>query len=139
MRLQTRGAPFKSYKVEAAFEDIIQDLQDGIVNAGLVLDYTGDVGAMLSRTQGDTGTPSPYKNAKYMQFCSARLTGAAVAANPNNLAICPYVIFAYELADMAGTVHVGYRVPMADNSDASKMALGAIEKLLEGIVKEVAE
>lgn len=36
--------------VEATFESVLQDLQDAVVNRGLVIDYIGHVDTMLERT-----------------------------------------------------------------------------------------
>ena len=61
-------------------------------------------------------------------------------ADPNNLAICPYVMFVYELKSEPGKARVGYRRPawaarvMQPRSEAS----AAIEKLLSDILKEAA-
>ena len=112
------------------------DLSDVIVNRGLVVDYTGHVGKMLERTSGATGGKSPYLGARYLQFCSAKLSQAAMQADPDNLAICPYVVFAYELKSEPGTARVGYRRPIAGQSRASREAIAAVEKLLDDIIGE---
>ena len=72
-------------------------LENAIVNRGLVIDATGHVGAMLKRTAKATGGNSPYISARYLGFCSAKLSAEAIAVDPDNLAICPYVMFVYEL------------------------------------------
>ncbi len=132
----------KHFSTKAAFEDVLADLKDAIVNRGLVIDYTGHVDKMLERTSAaagsvtETGSKSPYLHAKYIQFCSAKLTHQAVSANPYNLAICPYVIFVFEAKSEPGKIVVGYRRPIAGPSKYSKTALGRIETLLDGIAKE---
>ena len=119
------------------FEDAVSDLENAIINEGLVIDYKGMVGDMLLRTGEAVGATSPYTDAVYMQFCSAKHTHAAVAADPQNMAVCPYVTFVYELADGAG-VKIGYRRTAAAEGEASAAALAEIDALLEGIVKSAA-
>lgn len=132
---ETRKAGFVSFEKAGAFEDVVADLQDEVVNRGLVIDYVGHVNGMLTRTADATGSQSPYANAVYMHFCSAALTHAAVAADPQNIALCPYVVFAYEEASKSGTVTVGYRRPIVEGGDAPSPELKNIEALLEEIVK----
>ena len=66
-------------QTEGEFSDVEADMQNAIINNALVIDYVGQVGNMLERTQETVGTSSPYANATYMQFCSAKHTHAAVA------------------------------------------------------------
>ena len=128
------------YSVMAAdgeFADVVFELQSAIENRGLVIDFQGHVGDMLSRTAEVVEMSSPYVEAEYLQFCSATLTHAAVAASPDNLAVCPYVVFAYTLASAPEEVQVGYRRPVGATDAASMDALGAIEELLQDVVSEV--
>lgn len=132
------------YTVAGAFDDVVFDLENAVVGEGLVIDYVGHVNSMLERTSevvdgAGNGEKSPYVGAVYMHFCSAALTHAAVSADPANIAICPYIVFAYETHAQPGTVHVGYRRPLAGDSEATVAALANIEALLDQIVKSVAE
>jgi uncharacterized protein (DUF302 family) len=121
----------------AKFEDVRQDLNDAIVNAGLVVDFNGHIGKMLDRTAGAVGAAKPlYTNAEYFTFCAAALSRAAMEADPANIGYCPYVVFVYERVDQPGRVHVGYRRPVTSGTEASKSALAAIDALLGRIVKE---
>jgi hypothetical protein len=122
-----------------SFEDVIADLQDSIINQGLVIDYNGHTGDMLERTADALDTTSALSNAEYFNFCSARLTHAAVAASPENMAICPYVVFAYQLGSEPDTVHLGYRRPMGAAGEASEKALADIDDLLQSIIDEASE
>ncbi len=130
------------YSAKGSFEDVLFDLKDAVVNRGLVIDYTGHVDKMLERTAKaagsitSAGSKSPYLNAKYIQFCSAKLTHQAVSANPFNLAICPYVVFIFETRAEPGKIVVGYRRPMPGPSKRSKEALAKIDKLLDDIARE---
>lgn len=124
---------------EGDFETTLQDLKDAVINRGYVIDYTGNIDTMLDRTGDATGNESPMKHAKYIHFCSAALTHGMVAADPANMAACPYVLFVYETKKDPGKVVVGYRKPPEGDGDASEKAIEKVEKLLEEIVKEVAE
>lgn len=132
------------YSKQGDFEEVLQDLRDAVINRGLVIDYIGHVNAMLDRTSDaaesvtETGERTPYLNAKYIQFCSAKLTHAAVSADPYNLAICPYVVFIFETRSEPGTIVVGYRHPIPGQSTETKEAFANIDNLLDEIVKEVA-
>ena len=126
----------KHHSIKGNFEDVLQDLQDAVINRGLVIDYVGHIDKMLVRTSKAAGSKSPYLNAKYMHFCSARLTHEAVSADVFNLAICPYVIFIFEARAEPGKIVVGYRAPVPGPSKRSQIALAKIEKLLDDIAKE---
>ena len=123
---------------ESSFEDAVSDLEDAVINQGLVIDYKGMVGDMLARTGEAADSKTPYSNAIYLQFCSAALTHSAVAADSRNIAVCPYVVFAYETAE-GGEVSVGYRRPIGVKSAESDAAMAVIDKLLQEIVDEAAE
>lgn len=127
---------------EGEFNEVFEDLKDAILNRGLVIDYVGHVDTMLVRTSEaaesvtETGRKSPYLAAKYVQFCSAKLTHEAVSANPFNIAVCPYVLFAFEEAAKPGTVVVGYRRPIPGRSRRTRKAFEKIEGLLNEIIEE---
>ncbi|MEG3618218.1 DUF302 domain-containing protein [Magnetovibrio sp. PR-2] len=129
--------PFKTYSVKAAFDDVVSDAENAVINQGLVIDFRADVGEMLARTMKDVGGKKKvYNNAKMLMFCSAKYTREAVEADPTNIMFCPYSMMVFELADEPGTVHVGYRVPKRGGSIESRQALLAIENLLDTIAQE---
>ncbi len=139
------GEPGKTIKtITGDFDEVFGDLQDAVINRGLVVDYVGDVGKMLERTadaaKGVTGssTKVPYLNARYLQFCSSALTHQAVDADVQNLAMCPYVVFAYQTRAEPGKVSVGYRQIQLAPSDASQVALAKVHDLLQAVVNEAA-
>ncbi len=123
---------------ESSFENAVTDVENAIVNKGLVIDYTGKVGDMLARTGDTVGMQTPFKDAVYMQFCSAKHTHEVVAANPFNIAVCPYVVFIYEMADGSGA-KIGYRRPVGAEGAASAQAIAGIDAMLKQIVNEAAE
>ncbi|MFZ1815475.1 MAG: DUF302 domain-containing protein [Rhizobiaceae bacterium] len=132
---EDRSAGYVSFDTKADFGDVVADLQDSIVNKGLVIDYVGHVSDMLTRTSEAAGTSNPYANAIYLQFCSSARTHAAVAVDPRNIAMCPYVVFAYEEAVKPGVVNVGFRRPITTSENPSA-ELAEVEALLEEIVTD---
>jgi len=130
----------KMYSAKAKFEDVKADVVSAIVNRGFVIDYHGFIGKMLKRTGKDIGSKKTiYKNAEFYQFCSAILSRRTMEADPRNIGYCPYVIVVYELASKPGTIQVGYRRIGRAGSANSKMALAAVEKTLDGIVREATQ
>jgi hypothetical protein len=131
-------------ETKGTFADVLQDLKDAVINRGFVIDFTGHVDTMLERTSSvsksvtETGSRSPYLNAKYIQFCSAKLTHEAVSANPYNIVVCPHVIFAFEAKTKPGHIVIGYRRPTPGPSKLSKRAFKKVDDLLMAIVKEAA-
>lgn len=129
---------------QGAFADVFQDLKDAVINRGYVIDFVGHVDTMLDRTSGasksvtETGSLSPYLNAKYLQFCSSKLTHEAVSANPYNMVVCPHVLFAFEAKNKPGHIVVGYRRPTPGPSKLSKRAFKNVDDVLMSIVKEAA-
>lgn len=130
---------FKVYEKTGSFDDVSQDIQDAVVDKGLVIDFTGHVGKMLERTSAAVGAEPVYLNAVYYTFCSAKLSNAATEADPRNVAICPYSVFVYETKEEPGTISAGYRLVKGAPGDASQKALGEINALLDEIVKEATE
>ena len=139
-----QSAGFKIDTIKAPFDDVFQELQDVVINKGLVVDLVGDVGKMIERTADAVENPaggeggSPYLNAKYIVFCSAKLTHQAVDANVENLGICPYTVFAYETRAASGTTHVGFRLPLVGEDEKSQQAARDITAFLQTIIDETA-
>ncbi len=130
-------AALRSYSTQGEYAEVIQDVEDAIQDAGLNIDYRGNIGGMLDRTRKDLGgTEKIYKGALFMQFCSARLSRKMMEADPANMGVCPYIVYVYETIKKPGTVVVGYKRPQGAAGEASQKALNAIDKLLNGIVKE---
>ena len=129
----------RSYAVKDSFENVKQEVIDAIIKRGLVVDYTAHIGAMLARTAKDVGaTKTIYADAQAVQFCSAKLSRRTMEADPANIAFCPYVIFVYALPASPGTTYVGYRPLPRVGSKKSKAALGAVDALLDAIIREAA-
>jgi hypothetical protein len=120
-----------TYETDEPFADVASDIQDAIINRGYVVDYHGRIGEMLKRTAGDVGATKPlYKDAEFMQFCSAVVSRSVMEADIGNIAYCPYIVFAYEAQAKPGKVIVGYRrLPNGDGRDQ-------VNDLLDEIAKE---
>lgn len=120
-----------------SFEDVKFDLSNAIIERGLVVDHTGNIAGMLERTGADVGsTKQLYRNAEYYVFCSAKLSRAMMEADPTNIGLCPFVIFAYERADQPGEIVVGFRNPPVRGGEESRKSLEAVTALLQDIVKD---
>lgn len=131
-------SPIVLYETEDAYEDIKADLENAIIGKGLKVVYNGHMAAMLERTSKAVGAPNPYKHAEYFLFCSARHSNASVNADNKNIGYCPYNIFMYETKAKPGITHIGYRKPVGGDSEASRKALAAIDKLIDSIAREAA-
>ena len=122
---------------KAAYDDVKFELTNAIINRGLVVDFNGQISKMLDRTGADVGSAKPlYRQAEYFIFCSAKLSRQMMEADPLNAGFCPYVVYIYETVAAPGTTHVGFRRLPQQGSNASKAALGEINKLLDGLVAE---
>lgn len=127
---------------KAKYEDIRDNVQDAIIKRGFVVDYIGRFNAMLERTAQDTGSvtgtglKSPYKNAEYLQFCPAKLTHEAVSATLYSIANCPTAIFVFEPVFEAGTIYVGFRLPVSSPSKRVKEVNAKYIALLNEIAAE---
>ncbi len=138
---RSEDANYRLYTKNAKFEDVRDDLKDAIIGHGFVIDYVGHVNDMLDRTAEAVGPKgakqkTPYLNAEYMQFCSAKLTHEAVAADPLAIANCPTAIYVYELRSEPGSIHVGFRTPAVGSSETSKEINGRLVSLFDEIAKE---
>ncbi len=115
------------------FADVAQAVSDAIINRGYTIDYHGFIGEMLKRTAADVGaTKELYKDAEFFTFCSAVVSRHVMEGDIGDIAYCPYVVFAYEPANMPGKVTVGFRkLPEGGARDE-------VNTLLTEIVEEAA-
>src|SRR5690606_9327780 len=127
----------RTYETRAEYGDVRLELENAIIDRGLVIDSTGDIGGMLQRTGTDVGSDTAiYKAAEFFTFCSAKLSRQMMEADVTNIAFCPYVMFLYETVATPGVVVVGYRRPTSTGSPETQAALAEVEALLDGIAKE---
>ncbi len=130
----------KTFTVEGDFDSVAFELEQAVVNRGLVIDTKGDVSGMLARTGQDVGAKKDlYVGARYLAFCSAVLSRKMMEADASTMGLCPYVVFAYETKAEPGKVVVGYRIVNDGRDGAAKPVLEEIDTWLESIVKEVAD
>ena len=134
------GDDIKLYQTKGAYSDVRQNLEDAIIDRGLVVDLRGEIGKMLERTGAVLGSDEKlYTDAEFFTFCSAKLSRKMIEADPHNIGYCPYIVFVYEMTSEPGTIHVGYRRPLIRGSQASKAALLSIDEFLDEIVQESIE
>lgn len=127
----------RTYDTKAEYDDVRFELENAIVDRGLVIDSRGDIAGMLKRTGADVGSDTPiYKAAEFFTFCSATLSRQMMEADATNIAFCPYVMFLYESVGEPGVVVVGYRRPPSSGSPETKAALAEVDALLDGIAKD---
>ena len=121
------------YQTDAPYEDVALGVSDAIVNRGYVVDHQSMVGEMLARTAQDVGaTKKLYRNAEFLQFCSAVVSREVMEENIKNIAYCPYIVFVYETDAEPGTVNVGFRrLPEGEGRDQ-------VNELLDEIAREAA-
>jgi len=119
--------------VQGNYDDVTFDLENAIVNQGLVVDWVSHVGDMLIRTGESIDGAAPiYLNAAVYNFCSAALSRAAMEADATNLQNCPYGVFVYEHSDAPGEIVIGHRIYDEDS-------MQAVNALLDAVVNEVAD
>lgn len=139
MNAKAAGDEIVTYSVKANYDDVMFDLTEALTNKGLVVNFKAHVANMLNRTAKDVGaTRNVYRHGMVLEFCSAKLSRAAMEADPRNMAFCPYTMFIYETVAKPGHVTVGYRRLTGGTSPASKKALAAVNKVLESMVREAA-
>ncbi len=123
------GEGYVTYAYEGTFEEASSSVENAIIGAGLKVDYVSHVGEMLARTGADVGDDTLlFDHAQAFLFCSAVLSRKVMAADPMNIAFCPFGIF---VADRGGKVVIGYRTypdgPMQE-----------VQALLDAIASEAA-
>lgn len=139
MVARAAGDEIVTYSVKGEYGDVLFDLNDALTNKGLVVNFKAHVARMLNRTAKDVGaTRNVYKDGMVLEFCSTKLSRAAMEADPRNMAFCPFTMFIYETLAKPGHVTVGYRKLTGGKSPASKKALAAVNKVLESMVREAA-
>ena len=141
---QSQNIPGYIISIEGTFDDVYDELKSAIIDEGLTIDYVGNVDQMLERTsqvnisEGSKPITPIYQFAKYMQFCSSALTHKAVQANPQNLSMCPFLVFIYQTVANPGHVVIGYRPPTLSADQESIVIARKVNSFLKGILNEVA-
>lgn len=121
--------PPVTYPSDMNFDDTSFAVENAIIGAGLVVEGTHTVGAMLARTKEDVGgTKDIFVDSITYNFCSAKVSRQVMEIDPQHLQFCPYGIFVYETADKPGEVIVGHK--------AFGGEVAVIGELMESIVKD---
>ena len=105
-----------TYPFDGDLDDADFVVSSAIQDAGLVIDYVSNVGAMLARTGADLGLgASPVgEGAKTYLFCSATVSREVMEVDPMNIAYCPYAVF---IAEFEGQTVVGHRTYPGDSME----------------------
>ena len=126
--------PALVYSMQGEFSDARDDLESAIVGRGMVVTFVSHVSEMLARTAEATGvTKAVYGKAEVLFFCKANLAHRQAAGNPHNIAICPYSIAVYTLADDKKTVYLGTRQPVNEDENYKPVFKLIKELILEAI------
>ena len=125
------------YTSKAAFDDVRFELGNAVVSRGLAIHSEGNFGKMLERTGADIGSTKPvYKQAEFIEVCSAKYARAMVEADPALMGNCPFMLYVYERADRPGEVVVGFRRLHPSALPAGQKAVTETEAMLDAIVRE---
>jgi uncharacterized protein (DUF302 family) len=116
------------------YQDVRDDLLLTIETKGFMVGAIGDLGGMLARSAADFGLKPVYLQAEYFNFCPAAIAHELIAADPTNLAYCPFQLFLYETIATPGTVVVGYRHPGVDGNAATRAILARAEQVFADII-----
>lgn len=131
------GSHMSLHKTKGTFDDVKDNVAFAITSRGLVINNVSHIGAMLERTGKALGdTKQVFLHAQALEFCSATVSREMMEADPHNIVFCPYVIAIYVLPGKPDTVYVSYRKPDPVGSPQSVKALEAVDKLLDGIVRD---
>lgn len=124
--------------VPGDFTEVKSFLELAIEDRGIKINNVSHIGEMLQRTAAEVGDSTViYKNAQAIEFCSATLSRNMMKSNPHYIALCPYIIYIYELPQQPGTIHLSYRNPMV--MAPSDTHLQTVDQLLREIIKELRE
>lgn len=119
------------FKTKGQFDDVKANIVTAIEGQGLVINTTSYISDMLHRTGGDIGNSTPiYGQAEIFEFCSASASRTMMAADPKNMAFCPYAISVYTLPGKSNEVFVAHR-PLPDLPPFK-----AAREIIDGILRE---
>jgi uncharacterized protein (DUF302 family) len=129
-------APVVTVKVEAEFEDILDNVKSAIADRGINIAHILPASEMLNRTAGAFGVEkNVFLHAQTVEFCSAKISHHLVQASPENILLCPFAISVYVLTNDPVHVRVSYRRPYVSDP-GSAPATQEIVDLVEGIIEE---
>jgi uncharacterized protein (DUF302 family) len=121
----------------AAFDDVRFELGNAITMRGLAVHSEGNLGKMLERTGADVGSTKPvYKQAEFVEVCSAKYARLMVEADPALIGNCPFLFYVYERVDRSGEVVVGFRRLHTGTTASGQKAVAETEAMLDAIVRD---
>ena len=118
------------------YQEAREALDAAIEERGMVISAVSHIKDMIDRTSVDLGysaAPLYQTGGETVLFCKADLSQNMMRQNPHNIALCPYGISVYTLADHPKSVFLSYREPV--QADYYK----PIQQLLDDIIMSVAE
>jgi uncharacterized protein (DUF302 family) len=132
---------FGRYVSQSAFADVLFELDNAIVARGLSIHSSGNQFArMLDRTGSDVGsTTQVYKDASFIEVCSAKYARMMVEADPALISNCPFIFYVYVLVDRPKDVVVSFRRLSPGTSAAAQKAVAETEAMLDSITREAAK
>ena len=102
---------YTSQVVDDSIDNVTFSLESAILDAGLTIDFTSHTGDMLARTMVDVGSDVElFTEATLFNFCSATVSRQVIEADINNIAFCPYAVFAYATPDNPDQTIIGREV-----------------------------
>ncbi|MEQ1650275.1 MAG: DUF302 domain-containing protein [Hyphomicrobiaceae bacterium] len=137
--MSAQAGDFVSQTKSGSFDDVRFELGNAIVTRGLNVHSEGNLEAMMRRTGADVGSSVVvYKNAQFVQFCSALLSRKLAEIDPITMGYCPFGVFVYETAAKPGEIVVGYRrlASTSPSESALDKAKANVDALLAGIVAD---
>jgi uncharacterized protein (DUF302 family) len=124
------------FKTQGTFTDVRDSLQFAIEGKGLKINHTNKIAEMLARTGTAVGASKQiYVDGEQFEFCSATISREMMEADPHAMVMCPYIVSVYTIPNDKN-VYIAYRKPGPTSNPALKKALGDVENLLTGIIKD---
>jgi uncharacterized protein (DUF302 family) len=126
------------YVSKSSFDDVVFELDNAIVSRGFAIHSAGNqFASMLERTGAAVGSiQQVYKDATFIEFCSAKHARMMVEADPHLISNCPFIVFAYVLPDRPREVVVGFRRLSVGATAAAHKAVAEAEAMLEAIARD---
>lgn len=127
-----------TFTTEDDFDTIKENVVLAVQGRGLNVANELHASEMLNRTGPDLGyADNIYIKAETIEFCSAVTSHKLAAANPANIALCPFAVSIYVLSASPSKVNVTYRRP--EGNEASQEVVAEVEALVRGIIEEAVE
>lgn len=130
------GEPYLTYRTEARFEDVMENLRMAIQERGLYINNEMHMADMLDRTGKDLGyAEQVYLKAESIEFCSAVLSRKMFDEDPRRVVNCPFIVSVYVVPSEPKTTFLVHRnlLSMEDSP-----ALREVAEMLKGVAEAAA-